>query len=398
MSVSRPLTILCLASYEKGADFMRECKRQGCYVILLTVDKLANAAWPRDCIDEFLTIPNFNRQDVVNTVSHLARARVIDRIVPMDDFDVETAAALREHLRVPGMGDTTARYFRDKLAMRVQARDKGILVPPFVHALNYEQVNDFVHTYPAPWVLKPRSEASTVGIKKIESEEALWPILNSLGDRQSHHVLEKYIPGDVYHVDAIVSERQVVFTEVHRYGTPPLNVVHEGGIFTTRTVRDENSRTLRHFNAEVLGVLGFVRGVVHTEFIKSHADGRFYFLETSARVGGAYIVNLIEAATGVNMWAEWARIEIAGGDLSYHAPTPRLEYGGLIISLSRQEYPDMSAYDDPEIVWRLQLDHHAGLIVVSRSPIRVEQLLDSYTARFYEDFFAREPAPERPTN
>ena len=62
------------------------------------------------------------------TACFLARTRLIDRIVPLDDYDVETAAALREHLRVPGMGDTTARYFRDKLAMRVQARDRGLQV------------------------------------------------------------------------------------------------------------------------------------------------------------------------------------------------------------------------------------------------------------------------------
>jgi biotin carboxylase len=282
--------------------------------------------------------------------------------------------------------------------MRVQAHEKGITVPPFVYALNYDEIHRFIAEHPAPWVLKPRSEASTVGIHKIGSEEALWPELTSLGDRQSYYVLEKYIPGDVYHVDAIVSERRVVFAETHRYGTPPFNVAHEGGIFTTRTLRDDTSRQLRQLNAEVLGVLGFVRGICHTEFIRSRDDGRFYFLETSARVGGAHIATLVEAVTGVNLWREWAKIEIARESPTYQPPTPRLDYGGLLISLSRQEFPDMSAYDDPEVVWRLQMDHHAGLIVTSRNPIRIGQLLDSYSARFYEDFFASEPLPDHPTS
>ena len=42
--------------------------------------------------------------DVCNEVSYLARIRIIDRIFPLDDYDVPTAAALREHLRLPGMG------------------------------------------------------------------------------------------------------------------------------------------------------------------------------------------------------------------------------------------------------------------------------------------------------
>ena len=92
-------------------------------------------------------------------------------IVALDDFDVETAAKLREHLRIPGMGDTTARYFRDKLAMRARAKDRGILVPEFIQVLNHDKLNKFINRTPAPWVLKPRSQASTIGIKKIETTE-----------------------------------------------------------------------------------------------------------------------------------------------------------------------------------------------------------------------------------
>src|SRR4029079_10132795 len=107
--------------------------------------KLAGEDWAREALDDVFLMPDLaKRQDVINAVSYLVRTRKIARIVPLDDDDVETAAALREHLRVPGMGDTTARYFRDKLAMRVQARDAGILVPEFVHVLNYDRLREFM--------------------------------------------------------------------------------------------------------------------------------------------------------------------------------------------------------------------------------------------------------------
>ena len=70
--------------------------------------------------------------------------------MPLDDFDVETAALLREHLRIPGMGETTARYFRDKLAMRVKARNADILVPDFVHVLNDSRIAQFAEQVPGP--------------------------------------------------------------------------------------------------------------------------------------------------------------------------------------------------------------------------------------------------------
>ncbi|MFN2455353.1 MAG: acetyl-CoA carboxylase biotin carboxylase subunit family protein [Pyrinomonadaceae bacterium] len=402
MSDTRPLTILCLASYVKGAEFLRECRRQGCRVLLLTSQSVADAPeWPRADIDELFQMPDVNhkwqREDVIKSVSFLARTERIDRIVPLDDFDLETAAALREHLRVPGMGETTTRYFRDKLAMRLRAQEAGLPVPDFVHILNYERINDFINRVAPPWMLKPRFEAGAIGIKKVNSPEELWPLIESLGDRQPLYLLEQYIPGDIFHVDSIVYEREVLFSVANRYGHPPLDVTH-GGIFTTRTMRrgSADEQALLRFNRLVLGTKNLLRGVSHTEFIKGAQDGRLYFLETSARVGGANIVELVEAATGVNLWAEWAKIEIAGGQREYAPPPTRDDYAGLIVSLARQEYTDTSAYADSEIVWRMNKRYHAGLIVMSHDPLRIEQLIEDYTARFYQDFYTSQPPLESP--
>jgi biotin carboxylase len=400
LSEQRPLTVLCIVSYEKGQEFMRECKRQGCRVLVVTAEKLRDADWPREAVDEFFYMPeDFALDELTLAVSYVARTREIDRVVPLDDFDVETAAALREHLRLPGMGDTTARYFRDKLAMRVKARDHGVLVPEFVHALNHARVEEFAGRVALPWVLKPRSEASAVGIKKINAVEELWPMLEELGDRQSFYLLEQFIPGDIFHVDSIVSNREVVFTAVSKYGKPPMEVAHGGGVFLTRTISRESadSQALELLNHELLRTLGLVRGVTHTEFIKG-GDGRFYFLETAARVGGANIAEVVEAATSINLWREWARIEVAGEHGHYEVPPRRDDYAGICISLARQECPDTSAYDDPEIVFRLNKRHHVGLLVASHDPARVDELLNSYARRFLEDFSATLPSPDKATS
>jgi biotin carboxylase len=401
----RPPTVLCLASYEKGHEFMRECKRQGCRVLLLTSLSLKDIAdFPREAIDEIFYMPDaakkWNLEDTIKSVSYVAREEEIDLVVPLDDFDLETAAALREHLRVPGMGETTTRHFRDKLAMRVKAREAGIDVPDFVHALNRRRLREYMESVPAPWLLKPRFEASATGIRKIEEPEGLWRALDALGDRQSFHLLERYVPGDIFHVDTLVSEREIVFACASRYGHPPLDVAHGGGVFTTRTLPPDSAdaRALFGMNARVLAAMNLPRGVSHTEFIKSRADGRLYFLETAARVGGANIVELVEAATGVNLWAEWAKLEVGRGLRDYTPPPLRGDYAGLIVSLARQECPDTSAYDDPEIVWRLNKPSHAGLVVRSRDPARVGKLLDSYARRFADDFLATLPAAERPSS
>src|ERR1700739_3435219 len=101
MPEKRPLTFLCITTYEKGQEFMRECKRQGCRLLLVTAEKLRDADWPRDVLDDIFYRPEeIPLADIVKAVTHLARTRKIDRVVALDEFDMETAATLREHLRL----------------------------------------------------------------------------------------------------------------------------------------------------------------------------------------------------------------------------------------------------------------------------------------------------------
>jgi biotin carboxylase len=401
MPADRPITILCVSSYEKGQEFLRTCKSLGCGVLLLTVEKFRHATWPREAIDEmFFMPPELPIRDLIHAVSYAARTRHIDRIVALDEFDMENVAALREHLRLPGMGLTKVRYFRDKLAMRMQAREAGIRVPEFSAVLNYDDLREFMQRVPEPWLLKPRAQASGIGMKKIQAAEELWPWLDLLGDQQSEYLLEQFIPGSVFHIDSVVSERAVLFAEAHAYGAPPLETSHHGGVFTTRTLprNSADALALKELNQKLIGGLGLVRGVTHTEFLKAHAGNHFYFLEIAARVGGAYISDVIETATGINLWREWARLDVGAGRQPYELPPLREDHAGVIVSLARQEEPDTSAYNDPEIIQRITKYHHAGFVLKSPSSQRIQELLDSYAQRFQSDFLARQPVPDKPAS
>jgi biotin carboxylase len=179
-----------------------------------------------------------------------------------------------------------------------------------------------------------------------------------------------------------------------------MQTMHQGGIFSTRTLSRESSdaQTLTAIHQRVIESLGLISGVTHTEFIKAQSNGTLYFLETAARVGGAHIAEVVEHASGFNPWVEWARIEVSAlFHMEYALPKPKQLYAGGIISLARQEQPDTSAYTDPEIVYRLNRHHHAGLIVCADTADRVETLVDDYTNRFLQDFCAVLPAPDKPT-
>ncbi|NOX19375.1 MAG: ATP-grasp domain-containing protein [Chlorobi bacterium] len=394
------MTFLCIASYEKGRDFMRKAKELGNNVLLLTSKKLAGSPWPRESIDEIYYIPNEKSWEIpnlINAVSYLARSVKIDRIIALDDFDVEKAASLREHLRIPGMGETTARYFRDKLAMRIRAKEIGLNIPDFVRVLNYDEINEFFGRTEPPYILKPRMQAGAIGITKIESKEQFWKRIEELGDKQSYYLLEQFVAGKIHHVDTILFDREVKYSVAGEYGLPPFEVAHQGRVFTSRLMEygSKEAEELRLLNEKALKGLGLVKGVSHTEFIRSEKDGKLYFLETSARVGGANLSEMIKAGTGVNLWEEWAKLETLEDGDKYELPEIEKNYSAIITSLAKQKGPDLSIFSEPEVVWKLKKDYHAGLILSSPKYERVSELLDKHTKLFYDNFFTSQPMKEK---
>jgi hypothetical protein len=395
---SRP-TVLCIVGALFGRPFLYEAKRLGWKVCLLTEEKLLKEAWPRDQIDELFAVPDLYDEKVVrNVVSYLGRTRRFDKIVGLGEFDIEVAAALREHMRSPGMGETTARYVRDKLAMREKTQADGIPVPEFCGVLNYDEINAFFDRVEGPYMFKPRMGASAFKISKLFDRSELWPKLEELGDKQSNYLLEKYIPGDLYHVDSLVSEKKVVYASVSKYGVPMLDLNESGGIFTSRMLEQgsPDEVALQELNRRVMKSLGLVWGSTHIEYIKSRETGEFYFLEAAARIGGARIPDIIWHATGLCLWHEWAKIELKPKGEKYKLPKLRKEYGGGIFTLAKQEEPDLSSYNDPEVAWVQKKKSYAGLILKSPDADRVEELLAMYYPRFATDFLAHVPYVEKP--
>lgn len=395
-----PITVLALASYFKGNRFLERLKAEGCTVYLLTVETALKEPWARHACDDVFAVKTFHdRRALINSVAYLMRSRKIDRIVALDDFDVEVGAHLREHFRLThtGHNESTARYFRDKLAMRARARELGIRIPDFAPIFNHDDVQAFLARVPGPWLIKPRSEASAAGIRKLHTPDEVWKRIDELGDDRSFCLIEQLVPGDLFHVDSLVANGKVIFAEVNAYWRPLLDVYQGGGVYATRTFPRDRPEVaaLREANAQVLEGFELGWGASHTEFMKAHADGQVYFIETSARVGGANTAEMVEHATGVNLWSEWAQLEICRGTNNYQLPTLKQQFGGVVISLARQEQPDTSGFADPEIVYRLKMKNHIGFVVAADTPERVEQLLTRYMDRIGRDFGAVLPGSDK---
>ena len=394
------ISILCVSSYFKGSKFIIAAKEAGCKVYLLTSLSLKEEAWPKDHIHEMFYVEeendmNWNMDNIINGLAYTLRSKPIDRVVALDDFDVERAAHIREQFRIPGMGQTTARYFRDKLAMRIKAAESGINVPAFSALFNDKEIQEYIQNVAAPWLVKPRSEASATGIRKIHSADELWRHLETLGDKRHHYLIEKFEPGSVFHVDSLSNNGKLVFSRVSEYLNTPFEVAHGGGIFRSTTVEfgGEDDIALQAMTKEVMKAFGMVFSASHTEFIKSHATGKYYFLETSSRVGGAHLAEMVEASSGISLWAEWAKLEIANAtDTKYKIPKAKKNHAGIIVSLIRDYRANYTVFTDEEIWWTMEKDYHIGMIIKTEKKAKILELLDHYAKYVFENLHASAPS------
>ena len=396
--------IVCIASEHKGNEFLEEAQNAGWHVTLVTRKKLLDEPWQWTAINDVKTVEdNPSLDDYIRAVTNIAGARSIDRVVGLDEFDVMTAARAREHLQLGGMTSSHALRFRDKLSMRNIAASAGIACPEFTGVFNQQQIADYLERVPDPWIVKPRYEVSAFGIRKCETKESVWQVLNDLDarnnwrDHPSQFVLEKFIAGNVFHVDSIVDKGKVLTCGVSQYGTPPFSVTHYGGVFTTSIVpyRSKERKELESLNKALLGAFKYEQGVSHAEFLQSSEDGKFYLLEVACRVGGAYIANVLEHACNFNLWREWAKLETATKENPYKLPKLRKDFAGVALALANQDHPDTSQYSDPEIVYRVSKAKHVGIIFYSKKQERLEELLSVYSERITNDFLAVAPAKER---
>jgi biotin carboxylase len=395
--------IVCIASEFKGNEFLEECQNAGWFVTLVTRKHLLDSPWAWTSLNDVKTVErSATTDDYMRAIANIAGSKVIDRIVGLDEFDIITAARAREHLQVEGLSASYSLRFRDKLHMRNLAFKIGMPCPEFTGIFNKAQIDDFLDRTKPPWIVKPRTEGAAFGIRKCETKEHVWQVLmnldsrNTWRDHPSQYLLEKFIEGEVYHVDSVVCNGEIVAVAIGKYGAPPYKISHHGGVFITSTLDyDSQARTqLLQLNEKLLKGFEYQRGVAHAEFLQSAETSEFYFLEVACRVGGAYIANMHEYANGFNLWREWAKLETATEQEPYRPPKLRNSYAGICLALAREEFPDTSNYNDPEIVYRIDKPKHVGFIFETQNKQRLQQLLNSYAERITKEYLMVLPAKE----
>lgn len=387
---------ICLAQGCKGYRLIQEAARLGLQTVLISRHVHRSDWQARIQLDQAYFLESLHHDpDLFEVGAQIHWQGPVSGILALDEKSVEAAARLREHLCLSGMNATQARRFRDKLTMRQHV---GVAQPAYSSLLSQHELESFCQRVSPPYYLKPRGEAGSMGIQRIEHPAHLWQAVAALGPSRSHYLVEQAVEGRVFHVDSLVYAGKVMFAQASVYGRSPYLISQHGGVFSSHALSPQSreAQALRSINARALAGLGLESGVVHSEFIQqSDPPYSFVFLEAGARVAGANLDVLVQHTTGINLWREWLRLEVARCEhRPYRPPTPQRLSGGLLTCLARQPHPDLSAYQDQEVCWRLDHLHHAGMVLAGPNPRRIQQVMEEYEERMSRDFLAILPAPK----
>ena len=202
---------------------------------------------------------------------HVARRERIDRIVALDDFDVETAALLREHLRCRAWARRRRATSATSWRCAAGAQRLACSCRPSSACSTTTRSRDYLDRVAGPWLVKPRSQAAAIGIRKSTrrtrcgststTSATCAPFYAARAVRARRHLprrLDRLGPRG-----GVRASRPLRLAADGRWRTR--GYLHHAAP-STRVGRGAGAAGA---NARLLDTLGLVRGVTHTEFIRA---------------------------------------------------------------------------------------------------------------------------------
>lgn len=299
-------------------------------------------------VDHHYFCPNYDdASDLRKRVRQIHGDHNVQRIMVSFEGDVYPACLCREENGISGMQPEVGIYFRDKNAMSARARELGIKIAESCLPHTFITIERFVEQVGFPIVLKPYDGMACMKTYKIRTREELSRAWDRIKNERHDYRVEKFVEARQFHLDSLTQRGEVVFGILSEYTYRLLDSLSDNysntqavASITRQSDLSAAHKRMFEINSQIMTGFGFERGVTHAEFYLTR-DGEVYFGEVGARVGGAYIVPMLEKACGLNIADEWARIEI---DHNYMPSPPfSMEVGAaLIVSPKRGRIVSMT--------------------------------------------------------
>jgi biotin carboxylase len=254
----------------------------------------------------------------------------VDRVVALNEGDLDTAAELRARLGCPGQLPGELARFRDKLLMCEAVAAAGLRAPAFADAPDPAAVAGFAAAHGWPVVVKPRRGTASRGVLIVDSPAGL-SALDGLPDEP--RLVQEFCGDTIYHVDGLWTGSALGPWRASRYVNTCADFAAGGVLGSVEEDDPELVAALGEFTACVAAALSDRPWVFHLEvFVGRDADGRpeLRFLEAGCRVGGAEIPFVWREVHGIDLMTAAVDVQL-GRTPALPAPASWRTGGWLLV-------------------------------------------------------------------
>jgi len=273
------VAILVSHSSYRAKAFLTASKRLGLDALVITdAQQASELLAPESVMSAPLEEPEHSVRLLGPVLSH----KGIEAVVGVDDSTLATASLLASSLGCLHVSPEAVAKTRDKYLTRKTLRAAGLTQPRFAlaHPTSPSSLAKAVETVGLPCVLKPRSLSGSQGVIRADDLDQvhkaglrIGAILERSGLEGQEILLESYVPGKEYAIDAIVAAQHKDPEVLAIFDKPePMT-----GPFFAETIYTTPSRApqwVQRAMAETLTraveALGIDRGPIHAELRVCH--------------------------------------------------------------------------------------------------------------------------------
>lgn len=263
----------------------------------------------------------------------LAERIEADGVWGFAESHVLATSMVQHRLGLPGPGLDAATVSRNKALQRAEFARAGLPQPHHRHAPGLSAVSEWALGR-LPVVVKPVSLQGSQGVELIATPEA-WAAAVDRRDAEGPLLVEEYVEGQEYSVEALVHRGSVLFTNLTRKETtgPPhfVELLHEAGYGSDRPVLRKAAEELCR---GVAAALHIATGVMHLEF-RARDDDDLVIMEVAVRTPGDHIMELVARAHGFDVFAACLRLALGECPTVPDGQSPVRSAGSLFLSADR---------------------------------------------------------------
>jgi hypothetical protein len=263
----------------------------------------------RAALSEYYRVDDMHRYgDLVRAIGWLIhRHGRIDRLDSLNEYWLETEAALRTDFNIPGLRRRDIRRIRHKSTMKRVFERAGLRVARGRVCRTSRQVRRFVGEVGYPVVAKPDSGVGAARTYKIENDEELERYLAE--KLPVDYLLEQFLSGTLLTYDGLVDRHgRVVFASSFFYSTGVMESVNEG-IDIYYCITRELPEDVDEVGRAVVRAFRVRERPFHFEFFRL-PDGSLAPLEVNMRPPGGLTVDMMNFANDIDFYREWANVVV----------------------------------------------------------------------------------------